>query len=112
MKTPKMVVFVVKRYAVREAEKWRYAVRKAKIRRYAVRQGGGGATIMFKYMRSHSTNLFIHTNREAAIVTYVLVSLLEQHEHNQHVTTLCYSNSISLCKKYGHRRKHKQILLS
>jgi len=37
-----MVVFVVKRYAVREAEKWRYAVRKAKIRRYAVRQGGGG----------------------------------------------------------------------
>ena len=36
-----MVVFVVKRYAVREAEKWRYAVRKAKIGRYAVRQGGG-----------------------------------------------------------------------
>ena len=37
-----MVVFVVKRYAVREAEKWRYAVRKAKIGRYAVRKGGGG----------------------------------------------------------------------
>ena len=36
-----MVFFVVKRYAVREAEKWRYAVRKAKIGRYAVRQGGG-----------------------------------------------------------------------
>ena len=30
-----MVVFVVKRYAVREAEKWRYAVRK----------GGGGVTL-------------------------------------------------------------------
>jgi len=45
MKTPKMVVFVVKRYAVREAEKWRYAVRKAQIGRYAVRQGGGGVTL-------------------------------------------------------------------
>ena len=31
-----MVVFVVTRYAVREAEKWRYALRKAKIGRYAV----------------------------------------------------------------------------
>jgi len=37
-----MVVFVVQRYAVREAEKWRYAVRKAKIGRYALRKGGGG----------------------------------------------------------------------
>jgi len=36
-----MVVFVVKRYAVREAKKWRYAVRKAKIGRYAVRKGEG-----------------------------------------------------------------------
>jgi len=34
-----MVVFV-KRYAVRETEKWWYAVRKAKIGRYAVRKGG------------------------------------------------------------------------
>jgi len=41
-KRQKMVVFVFKRYAVREAEKWWYAVRKAKIGRYAVRQGGGG----------------------------------------------------------------------
>ena len=40
----KMVVNVVKRYAVREAEKWRYAVRKAKIGRYAVRKGVGGVT--------------------------------------------------------------------
>jgi len=47
METPKMEVFVVKRYAVREAEKWRYAVRKAKIRRYAVYQGGGGVTLMY-----------------------------------------------------------------
>jgi len=38
--------FVVKRYAVREAEKWRYAVRKAKIGRYAVYQGGG-VTLMY-----------------------------------------------------------------
>ena len=41
----KNVVFVVKRYAVRETEKWRYAVRKAKIGRYAVRKGGGGVTL-------------------------------------------------------------------
>jgi len=39
MQAPKMVVFVVKRYAERETEKWRYAVRKAKIGRYAVRKG-------------------------------------------------------------------------
>jgi len=41
METPKKVVFVVKRYAVCETEKWRYAVRKAEIGRYAVRKGGG-----------------------------------------------------------------------
>ena len=41
-KRPKWLFFVVKRYAVREAKKWRYAVRKAKIGRYAVRKGGGG----------------------------------------------------------------------
>jgi len=42
METPKkMVVCVVKRYAVREAEKWRYAVRTAKIGRYALRKGEG-----------------------------------------------------------------------
>ena len=46
METPKMVVFVVKRYAEREAKKWRYAVRNAKIERYAVRKGGGGVTLM------------------------------------------------------------------
>jgi len=45
-KRQKMVVFVVKQYAVREAEQWRYAVRKAKIGRYAVRQGGGGVTLI------------------------------------------------------------------
>ena len=33
--------FVVKRYTVREAKKWRYAVRNAKIKRYAIRKGGG-----------------------------------------------------------------------
>jgi len=42
-KRPKwLCFFVVKRYAVREAKKWRYAVRKAKIERYAVRKGGRG----------------------------------------------------------------------
>jgi len=46
-KRQKMVVIVVKRYAVREAEKWRYAVglRKAKIGRYAVRKGRGGVSL-------------------------------------------------------------------
>ena len=44
METPKIVVFVVKRYAVREAKKWRYAVRKTQIERYAVRKGGGGVS--------------------------------------------------------------------
>ena len=46
METSKMLVFVVKRYAVRKAEKWRYAVRKAKIGRYAVgpTQGGRGVS--------------------------------------------------------------------
>jgi len=48
METPKMVVIVVKRYAVREAEKWRYAVRKTKIGRYAVRKGGGGCHPQYK----------------------------------------------------------------
>ena len=43
-KRQKIVVFVVKRYAVREAEKWRYAVRKAKIGRYAVRHRGAGVS--------------------------------------------------------------------
>ena len=42
METVKMVVFVAKRYAVREAKKWRYAVRHAKIERYAVRTGSRG----------------------------------------------------------------------
>ena len=46
METPKMVVFVVKRYAVREAKKWRYAVSNTKIERYAVRKGGGGVTLI------------------------------------------------------------------
>ena len=40
MKTLKMVVFVVKWYAVREAPKRRYAVRKAKIGQYAMAEGG------------------------------------------------------------------------
>ena len=47
-----MVVFVVIRYAVREAKKWRYAVRDAKIKRYAVRKGGGGVTL-------HSTHMIL-----------------------------------------------------
>ena len=45
METPKMVVFVVKRYAVREAKKWQYAVRNAKIEQYAVRKGGGSPSL-------------------------------------------------------------------
>ena len=49
-----MVVFVVKRYAVREAEKWRYAVRKAKIGRYAVRKGEGDVTLLILDHSKHA----------------------------------------------------------
>ena len=44
METPKIVVFVVKRYAVHEAKNWWYAVPKAKKGRYAVPKGGGGGS--------------------------------------------------------------------
>jgi len=37
MESSKNDSFVVKRYAVREAKKWRYTVREAKIGQYAVR---------------------------------------------------------------------------
>jgi len=40
--------FVVKRYAVREAKKWRYAVRKAKKWRYAVRKAKIGRYAVWK----------------------------------------------------------------
>ena len=46
-KRSKWLFFVVKRYAVREAKKWRYAVRNAKIKRYAVRKGGGGVILIY-----------------------------------------------------------------
>jgi len=52
METPKMVVFVVKRYAVRVAKKRRYAVRNAKIERYAVRKGEGGVTLIYVVERA------------------------------------------------------------
>jgi len=52
METPTIVVFVVKRYAVREAKKKRYAVRKAKIGRYAVRKGEG---VSPSYIKSEIT---------------------------------------------------------
>jgi len=42
-----MVLFVVKRYAVREAKKRRYAVREAKIGPCAVRKGGEGVTLIY-----------------------------------------------------------------
>jgi len=46
METPKMVVFVVKWYAVCEAKEWRYMVCKAKIGWNAVKKGGGGVTLI------------------------------------------------------------------
>jgi len=54
-----MVVFVVKRYAVREAKKWRYAVRNAKIERYAVRKGGGVSPSLCEY---HTLSIFTTSN--------------------------------------------------
>jgi len=44
-KRPKWLFFVVKRYAVREAKKWRYAVRKAKIGGTQYARGEGGVTL-------------------------------------------------------------------
>ena len=49
-KRPKWLFFVFKRYAVREAKKWRYAVRNAKVELYAVNKGGGVTLIMIKCM--------------------------------------------------------------
>jgi len=57
METPKNVVFVVKRHAVRQTEKWRYAVRKAKIGRYAVRKGEGGVTLKDKRSNTNILHL-------------------------------------------------------
>ena len=54
-----MVVFVVKRYAVREPKKWRYAVRNAKIERYAVRKGGGGVVTLLNVILSSPEFLYI-----------------------------------------------------
>jgi len=48
--------FVVKRYAVREATKWRYAVHNAKIERYAVRNGG--VTLLNVFIARHSGTSF------------------------------------------------------
>jgi len=50
-KRPKWLFFVVKRYAEREAKKWRYYTQYAmpKIKRYAIPKGGGGVTLI--YMR-------------------------------------------------------------
>jgi len=59
-----MVVFVVKRYAVRETEKWRYAVRKAKIGRYTVRKGGGGC-------HPHSYPLTIKSQQGGYTCTFI-----------------------------------------
>jgi len=64
-KRPKWLFFVVKRYAVREAKKWRYAVRKAQIERYAVREGGRGVTLMMYYLyvnirHEEAMNVFLH----------------------------------------------------
>jgi len=53
-----MVVFVAKRYAVREAKKWRYAVRNAKIERYAVRKGEGVSSSTHAGLRPY--NSFSH----------------------------------------------------
>jgi len=56
METSKNGSFVVKRYAVREAEKWRYTERKAKIGRYAVRKGGGGVTLIIYRITTSAQN--------------------------------------------------------
>ena len=75
-----MVVFVVKRYAVRDAKKWRYAVRKAKIGRYAVRKGGGGVTL----------TLYADRQSEFTVTPLNLVCGGIKHIHH----TFVYQNSL------------------
>ena len=59
-KRQKWLFFVAKRYAVRETEKWMYAVRNAKIGRYAVRKGGGGVTLIIRYILCIQINTATH----------------------------------------------------
>jgi len=73
-----MVVFVVKRYAVREAKKWRYAVRNTKIRRYAVRKGGGGVTLNVLNLLSRLSNMPV----------FVVVEFTMLSKHTIHNSTL------------------------
>jgi len=59
-----MVVFVVTRYAVREAKKWRYAVRNAKIRRYAIRKAQGGDVTLITSVYNYIFNPLIQLKIE------------------------------------------------
>jgi len=55
-----MVIFVVKRYAVHEAKKWRYAVRKSKIGRYAVRKGGVTLNHVVLFRKGYHNDMHVH----------------------------------------------------
>ena len=88
-----MVVFVVKRYAVREVKKWRYAVRNAKIKRYAVRKGGGGCHPLHLYLlrmccfrRSDAFNLFFFVNIFLLLIDSHGIHRKNDKEYGYHVS--------------------------
>jgi len=91
METPKIVVFVVKRYAVREAEKWRYAVRKAKIGRYAVRKGEGGVTLIDNNRITKSEQLFLNFNYTSELYRSLIQTnyfrVIVNNIYNEYTTT-------------------------
>ena len=76
-KRPKWLFFVVKRYAVREAKKWRYAVRNAKIEWYAVRKGGGvchpltwKSSTPAHHTFQHPVTIHLHYNQKLSSKNY------------------------------------------
>ena len=100
MQLPKMVDFVVKRYAVCKAKKWRYAVRKAKIGWYPVQMGGGGATLFVCEQNQHTFSLVYYmkltphyntySHHETLCISPVCVNPVLMHDHMQSARTCKY----------------------
>jgi len=76
METPKIVVLVVKLYAVLEAQKWRYAVRKNKIRRYALHNGGRGCRPQIRLLMSQLFVMSILHYEYLKACTHVVVNAI------------------------------------
>ena len=73
METPKMVVFVGKRFAVRKAKKWGYAGRKSKIRQYMQYARGEGVSpsCVLMVFIIESTQLRVNVTVLANNITFV-----------------------------------------